>query len=159
MSERSERTDVAVSERSERTDVAVQRDRGAADALGLVVMFPAMLGLALLVLFLGRQVDTRSQVQTAADSAAQAAALQRDGGAAVAAAQRAAADVLTDRTACADGPHIAIQAGEWVPGGRVTVTVSCSPSREGFAAIAAPARRLTASSSASIDPNRAPGLP
>jgi len=149
-----------VRERSERTDGAArERDRGAADALGLVVMFPAMLGLALLVLFLGRQVDTRSQVQTAADSAAQAAALQRDGGAAVAAAQRAAADVLTDRRACADGPHIAIQASEWVPGGRVTVTVSCSPSRDGFAAIAAPARTLTASSSASIDPNRAPGLP
>ena len=139
---------------------AAERDRGAADALGLVVMFPAMLGLALLVLFLGRQVDTRSQVQTAADSAAQAAALQRDGGAAVGVRRSVPRRTCSPTgRACADGPQIAIEAGEWVPGGRVTVTVSCSPSRDGFAAIAAPARRLTASSSASIDPNRAPGLP
>ena len=53
------------------------RNRRSGGTLGLVVIFPAMLGLALLVLFLGRQVDTRSQVQAAADAAAQAAALQR----------------------------------------------------------------------------------
>jgi len=137
----------------------VTRDRGAADALGLVVMFPALLGLALLVLFLGRQVDTRSQVQTAADAAAQAAALQRDGGAAVAAAERAAVGVLTDQRACAGGPAISIQAAEWIAGGRITVTVQCAPSRDGFAAITAPARTFSASSTALIDPNRAPGLP
>lgn len=136
-----------------------QRDRGAADALGLVVIFPAMLGLALLVLFLGRQVDTRSQVQSAADAAAQAAALQRDVAAARDAAGRTATAMLTDASACPGGPDVSIDAAAWAPGGRITVTVACSPSRQGFAAIAAPARTFSATSTARIDPNRAPELP
>ena len=135
------------------------RDRGAADALGLVVIFPAMLGLALLVLFLGRQVDTRSQVQAAADAAAQAAALQRSEDAAVQAAARAAAAVLTDARSCPGGPEVGIDAGSWAAGLRITVTVSCSPSRSGFSPIAPPARTVSASATASIDPQRAPGLP
>jgi Flp pilus assembly protein TadG len=137
----------------------VTRDRGAADALGLVVIFPAMLGLALLVLFLGRQVDTRSQVQAAADAAAEAAALQRSESAAVEAAARAATAILTDARACPGGPQVAIDAGAWSAGRRITVTVACSPSRAGFAALTPPARTFSASATASIDPNRAPGLP
>jgi len=143
---------------SARADDDTRRDRGAADALGLVVIFPAMLGLALLVLFLGRQVDTRAQVQAAADAAAQAAALSRSPSVAVGAASRAAAAILTDRRAC-PGPLVGIDAGSWAPGGRVTVTVSCSPSRAGFEPLTPPARTFTATASAEIDPNRAPELP
>ncbi|MFT3851482.1 MAG: hypothetical protein QM733_01870 [Ilumatobacteraceae bacterium] len=134
-------------------------DRGAADALGLVVIFPAMLGLALLVLFLGRQTDTRSQVQAAADAAAQAAALSRTEGAAVGAASRAASAILTDARACPGGPSVAIDAASWAPGGRVTVTIACSPSRAGFEPLTPPARTFSATATAQIDPNRAPGLP
>lgn len=134
-------------------------DRGAAEALGLVLIFPVMLGLAALVLFLGRQVDTRSQVQAAADAAAQSAALQRSPDAALGAASRAATLMLTDATACAGGAHVAIDAGTWVRGGRVTVTVACSPATADLALIRPPTRTLTASSVALIDPNRAPGLP
>ena len=144
---------------SARADDDTRRDRGAADALGLVVIFPAMLGLALLVLFLGRQVDTRAQVQAAADAAAQAAALSRSPSVAVGAASRAAAAILTDRRACPAGPLVGIDAGSWAPGGRVTVTVSCSPSRAGFEPLTPPARTFTATASAEIDPNRAPELP
>ena len=136
-----------------------RRDRGAADALGLVVIFPAMLGLALLVLFLGRQTDTRSQVQAAADAAAQAAALSRTEDGAVGAASRAAAAILTDRSACPQGPDVSIDAASWAAGGRVTVTVACSPSRAGFAPLTPPARTFTATATAQIDPNRATGLP
>ena len=53
------------------------RDRGAAEALGLVLIAPVAIGLALLVVFLSRQVDARAQVRTAAESAAQAAAQER----------------------------------------------------------------------------------
>jgi hypothetical protein len=134
-------------------------DRGAAEALGLVLFFPVILGLAVLVLFLGRQVDTRSQVQAAADAAVQSAALQRNPGAGLAAASRVAALMLTDATACAGGAHVTIDASAWAPGGRVTVTVACTPEREDLAAIRPPARTLTASSAALIDPNRAPALP
>lgn len=134
-------------------------DRGAAEALGLVLIFPVMLGLAMLVLFLGRQVDTRSQIQAAADAAAQSAARQRDRGVALGAASRAAALLLVDEAACAGGPDVAIDAAAWAPGGAVTVTIACTPRTDDLALIHPPSRTLRASSIALIDPNRAPGLP
>ena len=61
---------------------SVRRDRGAADALALVLIAPAVIGLAVLVVMLGRSVDSRAQAQSAAEAAAQAAALERSPGAA-----------------------------------------------------------------------------
>ena len=49
-------------------------DRGSTDALGLALLVPAALGLAVVIIFLGRGVDSRATVQSAAESAAQAAA-------------------------------------------------------------------------------------
>jgi len=54
------------------------RDRGATDALGLVLIAPAMIGLAVLVLALGGRVDDRARLRSAASAAAQAAALERN---------------------------------------------------------------------------------
>jgi Flp pilus assembly protein TadG len=139
--------------------ISADDDRGSGDALGLVLMFPVMLGLAVLILFLGRQVDTRSQVQAAADAAAQSAVLQREPGAALAAASRTAAAMLTDATACAGGARVAISADAWQAGGRVTVTVACTPAVDDLALIRPPARTFTASSIALIDLHRAPWLP
>ena len=78
-----------------------RRDRGAADALGLVLITPAMIGLALLAIMLSRNVDSRAQMRSAAEAAAQAAALERDAVAAEAAANRVAAAMLVDLDACA----------------------------------------------------------
>jgi len=52
-------------------------DDGSSDALGLALIAPAAIGLALVILFLGRGVDSRATVQSAAESAAQAAAQER----------------------------------------------------------------------------------
>jgi len=53
------------------------RDRGAADAVGLVIMVVPMLAFALLVLYVGRNVDAQAQLRAATEAAAQAAALER----------------------------------------------------------------------------------
>lgn len=135
------------------------RDRGGAEVLGLVLIFPVMLALAALVLWLGRQVDTNAQVQSASSAAALAAAHQRTPGEAVAAAQRTADAMLTDATACAGGAKVAIDAREWAPGGSVSVTVTCSPRTDDLAVSALPHRTFTSTSKASIDPNRAAALP
>jgi Flp pilus assembly protein TadG len=130
------------------------RDRGAADALGLVLIAPAIIGLALLVIHLGRHVDANAQVRTAAESAAQAAALQRSPGQAVAAATSTATAMLTDPDTCAT-PAVSTDVSRFVPGGSVTVTVACGVSRRGVEPVVRSSSRRAATAVATVDPYRA----
>ena len=119
------------------------RDRGASDALGLVLIAPAVLGLALLVLALGRGVDARAEVRAAAESAAQAAALERNAGAATAAAQRAADAMLADSSNCNEPTILTSYPARPAPSSRVTVgvvrvTITCSVSNRGVEVITQP---------------------
>ncbi len=136
-----------------------QRDRGEANALGLVLIAPVAVALAILILWIGRKVDTDAQVQAASSAAAQAAARQRNPAAAVAAAQATAAAMLTDVTACPGGPTVAIDASLFRAGGEVTVVVSCSPERSDLVLANPASATFAASSTASIDTYRAAGLP
>ena len=130
--------------------VGVRRDRGAADALGLVLIAPAVIGLALLVVALGRGVDARAQTRSAAESAAQAAALERSPGAAEAAARRVAAAMLVDHDTCAH-PSVSVDTTEFGPGGAVRVTVECHASSRGIEAVQGADRRSAATAVAHID--------
>lgn len=130
------------------------RDRGSADALGLALLVPAALGLAIVIVFLGRSVDGRATVQSAAESAAQAAAQERSAGAAIAAAESVGAAMLVDDTSCAD-PSVAVDTSAFRPGGQVAVTVSCSVSTGGIELISPPATGSSATAFAAIDPLRA----
>ena len=115
-----------------------RRDRGAANALGLVLIAPASIGLALLVVALGRSVDTDARLRTAAEAAAQAAALERDVSSAEAAAQRLVDDMFADDSICRlSRPEATVRYersdGELVDagglnGGVVAVTVGCGES-------------------------------
>lgn len=130
-------------------------DHGSSDALGLALIAPAALGLALVVLFLGRGVDSRATVQVAAESGAQAAAQERTRSAAVSAGTAAASAMLTDDATCAT-PHVAVDTSAFAPGGLVRVTVSCTVSTKGLELINPPAAdSLTATAIATIDPFRA----
>ena len=124
-----------------------------------MLMAPLVLSLVMLVFWLGRQVDTNAQVQSAAATAALAAARERTPAAGINAAQHAADAMLTDSTACDGGAHVVIDARSWEPGGSVTVTVTCSPRRHDLALATPPARSFAATSTATIDQYRAPGLP
>jgi len=130
------------------------RDRGSADVLALVLLAPVAVGLAVLVVFLGRQVDARAQVQTAAESAAQAAALQRTPVAAERAALDVVAAMLVDRDTC-DGPVVGIDLSRFAPGGVVAVTVECPVSRRGVEMIGAPAVAHSVTATAAVDRFRA----
>lgn len=119
------------------------RDRGAADALGLVLIAPAVLGLALLVIALGRGVDATAQVRSAAESAAQAAALERSPGAAGAAAERAVDAILGGSANCDDPSVVTVYPPTPPPSagvnvGIVRVTVSCRVSDRGVEVITQP---------------------
>lgn len=117
-----------------------RRDRGAADALALVVLAPAVMGLAILAIMLGRNVDSRAQMRSAAEAAAQAAALERDPAAAEAAAVRVARAMLVDRNAC-EGLAIAVDfpaapaSGVGTSFGLVQVDLTCTVSNRGVEAV------------------------
>jgi hypothetical protein len=132
-------------------------DRGEANALGLVLIAPVAIALAVLVLWTGRKVDTDAQVQAASSAAAQSAAHRRDLRSAVAAAQSTAAAMLVDVTACSGGPLVSITAANFQPGGHVDVLVSCSPARSDLALAGAQPETFTASSTATIDIYRSAG--
>jgi hypothetical protein len=132
------------------------RDRGAADALGLVLIAPAVIGLAILVVALGRGVDARAQMRSAAESAAQAAALERNAVDAEVAANRVASAMLVDNDACAD-PVIRTD----YPSGRgdtpginagvVTVEIRCEVSDRGIEAIQSGSRSELVTAAATVD--------
>jgi len=130
-------------------------DRGSADALGLALIAPAAIGLALVIVFLGRGVDSRATVQSAAEAAAQAAAQERSPAAAVVAAEQVGAAMLVDRASCSS-PDVFVDTSGFGPGGQVAVTVSCTVSVSGLEPIDPPAMEpTTATAFATIDPLRA----
>ena len=134
-------------------------DRGEANALGLVLIAPVAIALAVLILWIGRRVDADAQVQAASSAAAQSAAHQRTPAAAVAAAQSTAALMLTDVKECAGGPSISIDASQFRAGGTVTVVVACSPERSDLGLSDPRSATFVATSTASVDAYRSVGLP
>jgi Flp pilus assembly protein TadG len=133
----------------------LRRDDGSSDALGLALLTPAAIGLAVVIVFLGRGVDSRATVQSAAESAAQAAAQERSGAAAVAAAEEVGRAMLVDPTSCAS-PRVLVDLSDFRPGGQVAVTVSCTVSADGLELIDPPSTgAYTATAFAAIDPLRA----
>jgi hypothetical protein len=134
--------------------IALLRDRGAADALALVLIAPACIGLALLVVWMGRGVDSVAQVRSAAESAAQAAALERTVSRAADAAERVAAQMLIDDDTCRD-PSVIVDVSGFRPGGSVAVTIVCNSSTVGVEAIRPSAGEISARAVARVDPYRA----
>ncbi len=110
-----------------------RRDTGSADALGLALIAPAALGLALVLLLIGRGVDGRATAQNAAEAAAQAAARERTLAGATLAASAVASAMLVDDATCAR-PEVStgVDGDVFAPGGVVRVTVSCSTSADGL---------------------------
>lgn len=135
------------------------RDRGATDALGLVLLAPAAIGLAVLVIALGRGVDARAQIRSAAAAAAQAAALERDAGAAQTAAERVAAAMLVDADVCPTGPVVVVEYPTVSRGGTVWATVSCEGSSRGVELVQPTPRGAWFRASATVDEFRAGGSP
>ena len=130
-------------------------DRGSSDALGLALLTPPAIGLALVVLLLGRGIDSRATVQSAAESAAQAAAQERTVGDAIAAAEEVGRAMLVDPSSCVS-PRISVDVSDFRPGGRVSVTASCTVSNTGLELIDPPTSGpTTATAFAVLDPLRA----
>lgn len=87
----------------------------------LVLLTPLLLVVAAFIVLAGRVVDVHLQIESAAHQAARAASQQSDRPAAVRAASRIAGELGPP---CGD-PVAALDRARWMPGGAVTVTVSC----------------------------------
>lgn len=140
------------------------RDRGAADALGLVLIAPAVIGLAILVVALGRGVDARAQVRSAAEASAQAAALERNADLAAIAANNVARAMLVDSDTCSN-PAVRVvypqpaSPRSGISYGLVEVTIECDVSDRGIEVVQSGSREQAVTAVASVDFFRASGAP
>ena len=132
--------------------------RGESDVIAAVILAPVGVALVALVIFLGRQVDARAQVRTAAEAAAQAAAQQRDPATAADAARHVATSMLTAADSCPT-PQVQIDLSQFAPGGTVTVTVTCVSSTQGVEFAGAPKTVLATTAVAVVDRYRSGPLP
>ena len=134
-------------------------ERGASDVVGLALLAPAALGLALVLLFLSRQVDGRATAQSAAEAAAQAAAQERTPSDAVRAARTVGAAMLVDESTCAS-PTVLVDVSRFLDpiAGVVAVEVRCTTSTAGLEPIGAPEGRTHGATAwATVDPFRGSG--
>jgi Flp pilus assembly protein TadG len=101
------------------------RERGSASA-ELVLVTPFLVLLLLFAVAAGRLVQGRLDVDSAAQQAARAASEARTPEAASAEAQQVAQAALAGQSVTCDPAVITPGLGDFVPGGEVTVTVSCT---------------------------------
>jgi Flp pilus assembly protein TadG len=126
-------------------------------ALEVALVVPALLALLMLVVVTGRLADAQADLDAAASAAARAASREATGGAARQAALDAAAANLASATPCRD-LDVATATERLVPGGSVTVTVSCAVDHSDIALVAVPGhRRLTSEATSVVDRYRGEG--
>jgi hypothetical protein len=125
----------AIDMRSDRRVSHLWSDRGATEALGLVLMTPVMMAAAVALFWISRQVDTQAQVHTTVEAAAQAAALQRSPVAADTSARKIASEMLLRSDLC-ESLLVGVDLGGFGPGGQVSVEIVCKVSVSGLGAAA-----------------------
>lgn len=137
------------------------RDRGAADALSLVLIAPFAIGLALLVVVLGRRVESEAQLRTAAEAAAQAAALERNDLDAARAATAVAEAMLVSEGTCTDlrvvPSPLRVDEAVGTSLGTRSVTIFCTVPNEGVGQVLPDPVELSATAHATVDLFRAGG--
>ena len=95
-------------------------------AIELVLLTPALVACILLIAAGARYVAARGETTDAAYSAARAGSLTTSQDAAVQAARGAATRALADRGRSCTHLTVAIDAGDFRPGGHVRATVTCT---------------------------------
>lgn len=124
---------------------------GAVTSEMAVVMVAFLAGFLMLVVYAGRVGQAGNDVRSAAHEAARAASLQASPARAEDAAQHtAAANLSTSGVACADGLSVAADTSNLVPGGTVTVTVSCTASLADVASLNVPGSRTYSASATEV---------
>ena len=129
-------------------------ERGDAGPLEVVILVPAVLLLFALVVAYGRTTQADTKVEHAAAVGARAAAAAQTQGGGEARAAAVATDSI-EQAGLSCAPSVSV-GGDYRPGGRVTVTVSCVASLGDLIGLGLPlgSRTLTATASEVIDVTR-----
>ena len=119
-------------------------------AAELVLLTPLLLLMLLFVVALGRVVSARMEIDGAAAQAARAASIARSPTTASAMAQQTATSALgADRVTCAN-LAVSTDTADFVPGGEVTVTVTCTVDLADLLGLRLPASQTLSSTSMSV---------
>jgi Flp pilus assembly protein TadG len=136
-------------------DVNSRRETGSA-TVEAVVLVPVLMLFVLLAIAFGRYQTTREEVIGAARAGAEAAAIMPSAQSATTAAKQAALPALSGMTSPCRRVVVATDTSDFVPGGEVTVTVSCTVELSDIGAPGLPGQStVTISQAAPIDPYRA----
>lgn len=134
------------------------RDQRGSAAVEVAVLAPALLALMLLIVFAGRVAHADGQVQRATSEAARAASLRQSPEAAVESARSVASSNLEASGFICQDLVTAVDIQHFVPGGSVTVTVTCVASMRDVTLLGVPGERtFVASSTEVIDRYRGGG--
>ena len=122
----------------------------------LVLLTPLLVLLVLFVVVLGRLAGARLEVDGAAAQAARAASIARDPATATFLAHQTAVAALgADHVTCAE-VSVATNTAQFVPGGSVTVTVTCAVALSDLTGLRLPlTESITSQASSVIDRFRA----
>jgi Flp pilus assembly protein TadG len=122
----------------------------------LVIVAPVLLLVIVLMIALGRVDSAQGDVQSAARAAVQVAVVQSDPAAAQAQATEAVTSTLAGVGLTCPSPQVITDTQNFVPGGSVSVTVTCVTSLADVSVPGLPgSKTLSATSTAHIDPFRA----
>ncbi|MGH9270199.1 MAG: TadE/TadG family type IV pilus assembly protein [Ilumatobacteraceae bacterium] len=130
-------------------------ERGGSGALEAVILVPAVLAMFALVVAYGRTTLADGKVEHAAAVGARAAASAQTAGGGSSLAQRVVDESLAGAGLACSSRSVSV-GGDYAPGGRVTVSVSCVASLADLTGLGLPlgSRTLTATASEVIDVNR-----
>jgi Flp pilus assembly protein TadG len=115
-------------------------DRGLA-AVEMAVVAPFLVGMMLLVMFVGRVSEADANVQRAASEAARAASLRQHPVDAVAAAESTVHANLSASGVACTSLAVDVDTAVFEPGGQVSVTVTCTASMSDVGLIGVPGTR------------------
>lgn len=131
------------------------RDEHGTAALELTLLAPLLLVILLFVVGLGRMAHARQQIESVAADSARAASLERNTSLSAQAAKTAATASLGDAGVSCTNLDVDVDLSSYQPGGRVTVTVSCTTKLSDVAMAGFPgSRTFTATSSVPIETYR-----
>lgn len=134
-------------------------ERGDSGPLEMVILVPVLLALIALVVAAGRTTAADTDVEFAAQVGARAAAQANTPGAAAARAEQVVVASLTDSGLACAQHSVSVDASDLRPGGRVSVTVSCTVGLDDVAdlGLALGSRTMTATASEVVDRVRGDG--
>ena len=132
-----------------------ERDERGNAAIEITLLAPVLLVVLLFVVGLGRMAHARQQVESVAADSARAASLERNVGLSAGVAQAEARRSLGTTGVSCSGLDVSVDTSAYRPGGRISVTVSCTARMSDLAMAGFPGRHtFTATSVVPIETYR-----